>query len=481
MLSLCLVLTAGCASDTDLPPPTRADTLIVADEPRAALIGRDVLWRGGTAVDAAVATALAMTVTLPSRVGPLGGGACLIYDSRPEPDRGFRQIGEIPPESEAPQPTVVDFLPSGATSAADDEVAASAFMRGLLFMQAEYGSRRWQEHLSRAERMARLGVPVSRSLARDLVLAEETIRDSQALTTLFMSADGTPIDEGTVLQRPDLAATLARLRATGVGDLHNGQLAGMVVDGASDAGLRLDAERMRTAAPASRPPIALEFGSDTLLIAPQPPLAGVTQVTGWQTIADDRGARGGASADRLAHLVAAQQTAADPGFAAVSASVVAMSRNMAVACGFTMNGLFGNGEMVRGSGMLLSPARPAGGLSHGGLALLVNAPLTTPLLAASGADAPIALTRPLTEVLLAEQEPAAAMSAPRAQAVPGGFTVLAEPSAVRALPGNPTPVEPIESLGRGALIHCLWDRGEERHCRGVADERGFGLAVAIEG
>ena len=47
---------------------------IAADDPAAALAGRNVLAAGGTAVDAAGAAGFIMAVTLPSRVG-IGGGA----------------------------------------------------------------------------------------------------------------------------------------------------------------------------------------------------------------------------------------------------------------------------------------------------------------------------------------------------------------------------------------------------------------------
>src|SRR5262245_18763720 len=57
----------------ELRPVLAKNGMVVAQERRGAEIGRDVLSRGGNAVDAAVATGFAMAVTYP-RAGNLGGG-----------------------------------------------------------------------------------------------------------------------------------------------------------------------------------------------------------------------------------------------------------------------------------------------------------------------------------------------------------------------------------------------------------------------
>ena len=68
------------ANITELPrvaPVAARHGMVVAQEKRAALIGVEVLKRGGNAVDAAVAVGFAMAVTYP-RAGNIGGGGFML-------------------------------------------------------------------------------------------------------------------------------------------------------------------------------------------------------------------------------------------------------------------------------------------------------------------------------------------------------------------------------------------------------------------
>src|SRR5881628_559167 len=80
LLVAAAVTTAQAQRQAEYPPVqavTAQHGMVVAQEGRAALIGAEVLKRGGNAVDAAVAVGFAMAVTYP-RAGNLGGGGFML-------------------------------------------------------------------------------------------------------------------------------------------------------------------------------------------------------------------------------------------------------------------------------------------------------------------------------------------------------------------------------------------------------------------
>ncbi|HJR20674.1 MAG TPA: gamma-glutamyltransferase [Dongiaceae bacterium] len=119
---------------------------VVADEPRAALVGREVLNAGGNAADAMAAAYFVMSATMPSTAGLGGGGICVVH--RAEED----QIAS----------EVLDFLPRPA---AGGLVAVPASARGMAALSARYGKLPWAQLVAPAESIAQTGEATSRALA----------------------------------------------------------------------------------------------------------------------------------------------------------------------------------------------------------------------------------------------------------------------------------------------------------------------------
>lgn len=340
-------LVAGCAPKVEVG---RVDAvtgfigLVATDEPRSALIGRDILSAGGSAVDAAVAIAIAQTVTLPSRVGLGGGGACVVYKAQP-------------PRTKQPQTAQsFDFMPQAAV--AGETVAVPGFARGLYAMQAKYGTLRWPQLVSPGEQLARFGAPVSPAFAADLAAYREVIGASPTLARTFGS-----LIQGSQMQRPDLAASLGSIRTEGPGTLYSGPLGRRMIDDFAQAGVTLRADDLRLYQPVTGDAPSRPYGNFDLV-----------------TIA---GTGGAAALDGVAGV----RTGAAPvagGSDAVHSGVVVMDRvGVAVACTFTQGAAFGTGRMGDDTGIIAARPADAGALASGAAVLAINENIHKPYMAAA--------------------------------------------------------------------------------------------------
>jgi gamma-glutamyltranspeptidase/glutathione hydrolase len=281
---------------------------VVADEPQAALVARQILNEGGNAADAAAAAGFALSVTLPSRAGLGGGGACVIH---------------VPDADGKPRPAVALLFPPGtpASSGGDRPAAVPAMARGLLAMDARYGVLDFDSVIVPAERLAG-GVPVSRALAADLAVVGDGLLADPAEAEVFAGPDGQVLTAGETLSQPDLAATLERLRTGGVPGFYAGSAAASFVAAADTAGGGLTAGDLAAGLPEFAPPQLQDEGGDEVAIIPS---AAVTA----------------------------------PAMPASAAFAVLDRNGGVVACATTMNNLFGTGRIAPGTGVLLA-ASPRG-------------------------------------------------------------------------------------------------------------------------
>ncbi len=232
----------------------RFDGMVAADEPRAAMIGRDVLAAGGTAADAVVAMSFALTVTLPSQAGIAAGGVCMIYD---HDKNKVETLNFVPPNP------MIPGLP-----------------RGMYALSAKYGRLRWGQLVAPAESMARLGAPVSRAFARQIGPVAGTLLADDAARRVYAKADGQPVGEGDILVQSTLGATLSRLRTRGVGDIYAGSWADSLVASVTAAGGSLTSAELRDFLAKWQSPVALPGAGETLYLA-DAPAAGPNEVQLW--------------------------------------------------------------------------------------------------------------------------------------------------------------------------------------------------------
>jgi gamma-glutamyltranspeptidase/glutathione hydrolase len=291
-----------------------------SEEPRAALIARGILSAGGSAADAAVAAGFTLSVTMPSRAGLGGGGACLLY----HPRRNEVEAILFPPGAR-----------EGIPPNADRPAAVPMLARGLFALHVRGGRRPFEELLVPAEQAARLGVEVSRAFATDLAAVAGPLFADPWARAAFARADGQPLGTGERMTQPDLGATLASLRTAGVGDLHQGALARRLEEASVPAGGGLTVPELRASVPRVVPPGQTRQGNDVISVLPGTEGAGGEPLPASTTLA------------------------------------VVDRDGMAVSCAFTMNNLFGTGRIAPGTGVLLAAAPGIGAVRPPALAAAV--------------------------------------------------------------------------------------------------------------
>lgn len=319
------VLVAACEATIvpnlpGLSSRPEAGGIVVADEPQAVLLTREILNAGGSAADAAVALGFGLSVTLQSRAGLGGGGACLVYDV----NRG--------------QAEVMDFSPTAATGNEDSarwQVGVPTLARGLFALHAKYGRLPWQQVVVPAENIVRFENVVSRALARDLLVASGSlVNDPKALDT-FM-AGRRMAEEGDRVQQLDLAATIGRIRGRTPGDFYSGAFARTIERNSALTGASLSATDLRAYAPRWREASSTRLGS-------------VVVYSSATSEAENNALRYLSEPGEIPQEVT-DATESATGF------VVADADGNVVACSLTMLAPFGNGLMPAGLGFLLSPS-----------------------------------------------------------------------------------------------------------------------------
>ena len=424
---------------------------VAADEPRAALIGRDVLSAGGNAMDAAVAVYFTMAVTRPSVAGLGASGYCVLFNEK------------------AKRVEALDF-------AAPDGVPGGP--RGMYAMHAKYGRLRWEQMVTPAESLARFGFTASRGFVRDLAAASAILADNPALARLYAGPDGRMPAEGDRMTQLDLAATLGLLRRA-PGEFYGGAFLQSYVAGAQAAGVNLTAEAMRGYAPQFRETIQVK--QDLLIHHFAPTPGGAVAARMWQALAVDGQYRAAAPAARPALVAETQGKAVAASVSGVSelplgapqagaSFVIADQDSNTVACAYSMGRLFGSAKLAGDSGIVIR-APIVGSETLASAPMLSINPLVNKMFfaaaGAGGAPVPAAEAQVALGALVEAKPLADAMAAPRSHWISSGRVA----------------VEPQIPLATVNAFHCpegLVSPGAEKPvalCSVEADRRGFGLAT----
>jgi gamma-glutamyltranspeptidase/glutathione hydrolase len=207
--------------------PARArGGMVATQEARASQVGVQVLADGGTAVDAAVATAFALAVTHPT-AGNIGGGGFLLLRTAAG-DAVAYDFREVAPAGASPTMWLKDgrYDPQ-RHHFSHLAVGVPGTVAGLHLAWTEHGKLPWKRLVEPAVALARDGFVVTDGLARSLQGVLPEMKRYPASVAAFTKA-GVPYAMGDVLKQPDLARTLARIADQGPAGFYQGETAELV-------------------------------------------------------------------------------------------------------------------------------------------------------------------------------------------------------------------------------------------------------------
>lgn len=204
--------------------------MIVAANPYAAKAGRDILARGGSAVDAAIAAQMVLNVVEPQSSG-IGGGAFMLHFNAADGDIAAYDGRETAPRAATPDM----FLDAhGAPRKFYDaavgglSVGVPGVLRMLEMAYREHGKLPWKSLFQPAIDLARKGFPVSPRL-HELIARDKYLKTFAPAAKLFYDAAGAPLAVGATFTNPELADTLSEIANKGVDAFYLGQIGGDIV------------------------------------------------------------------------------------------------------------------------------------------------------------------------------------------------------------------------------------------------------------
>ena len=240
ILSVLLAFAAAACTAAPAPVPAAStpaaapatQAFVIAANPLAAEAGAEVLRRGGSAVDAAVAVQAMLSLVEPQSSG-LGGGAFLnyldartgkltIYDGRETAPAGASAAMFLGPDGRP-----LDFgtaVVSGRATGVPGAVAV------LALAQHEHGKLPWNSLFGSAERAAADGFIVSPRLSRLLRGRYPQTQSADFLAYFNQGPGGALVQSGDRLRNPAYAAFLRRLAANGPAALYSGETAARIVE-----------------------------------------------------------------------------------------------------------------------------------------------------------------------------------------------------------------------------------------------------------
>ena len=270
-LSSCFIFGANAKQAREVGEPEAAtgyvekqafeakDYMVVAANPYASWAGKNILEKGGSAIDAAVAVQSMLSLVEPQSSG-IGGGAFILYW-----DNKNKVLHTFDGRETAPKAVNSHWFIQGNKPmrwidavVGGKSVGVPGAVKALEMAQKEFGKLPWNTLFDDTIKTAEDGFKVSPRLAKLVALDYHPgLKTFPASSTYFFPA-GLPLKEGTVKKNKKLAKTLKGIAEKGSDYLLKGEVAEKIVKAVNNAEInpgQMTLEDLANYEPVKREPV----------------------------------------------------------------------------------------------------------------------------------------------------------------------------------------------------------------------------------
>ena len=209
--------------------------IVVSTEKLASAIGRDILSKGGNAIDAAVATGFALAVTYPA-AGNIGGGGYMVIHLKNGEDIFIDYREKAPLKSKSDmylnsKGDAVDSLSQENTSSA----AVPGSVAGLIYALNKYGTMKLADVIQPAIDLAQNGFIVTKEFSNSLKKFASFFDKYPSSKKIFLKENGF-YGPGETFYQKELAHTLSLIKRNGLDGFYKGETAKLIVNQMQNGG-----------------------------------------------------------------------------------------------------------------------------------------------------------------------------------------------------------------------------------------------------
>jgi gamma-glutamyltranspeptidase/glutathione hydrolase len=277
--------------------------MVVTTEPRATRVGVEMLVRGGTAVDAAVAVGFALAVTHPS-AGNLGGGGFMMIRRASDEVAvvDYRETAPVAASREMYLDASGDAI-QGASTVGYRASGVPGTVAGLALALEKYGTMKLADVMSPALALARDGIRLSHYEAQSLTGSRKLLESFPESRRIYLR-DGNPYREGELFVQQDLARTLEAIGRNGAGEFYGGTIGQLIASDMKANGGLITLQDLKDYRAMLRQPITGTYRGYRVYSMPPPSSGGVALVEMLNILEPYPLHLYGPGASRTLHLVA---------------------------------------------------------------------------------------------------------------------------------------------------------------------------------